>query len=324
MVDHPDENQKEILDLVIIGGGPSGMAAGIYAGRGELKAVLLDMMGGGGQMNIIDQVENYPGVVGISSGAELTEIMRKQMEGFGVTTTFDQVGKVELEGDLIKVIGSKTYLTRALLVASGATHRPLKVPGYKNLFGRGVSVCATCDGPFFKGQRVAVVGGGSSAIMETVYLSRIVEHVTVIHRRNTLRAEKVLQKRAMEAPNVDFIWDTEVTEILGEDSVSGLKLKNRRSGEESQIEVAAVFVFIGLVPNSEFLKGIVDLDEFGFIKTNQKMQTSHPKIFAAGDIRSDSARQIGTAVGDGITASVNIQEMLDETTPPRQHEKSSG
>jgi thioredoxin reductase (NADPH) len=311
----------KVHDLVIAGAGPAGMAAGIYAGRGGLDAVLLDMMGGGGQVNIIDRVENYPGVVDLQTGADLAEIMRKQTESFGVGVTFDQVKKVEPSGDLIQVTGSKTYRTRKLLVATGARHRPLKVPGEGKLMGKGVSVCATCDGPFFKGQHVAVVGGGDSAIMEAIYLTRVVDKVTVIHRRERLRAEKILQDRLAAAENADVLWDTVVEGILGESEVTGLKVKNLKTGESSQLDVAAVFIFIGLVPNTEFLQGVIDLDENGFVKTDGRMRTSHPDIFAAGDVRSDSVRQIGVAVGEGITATVTLQEDLDTLTPERDHLK---
>jgi len=312
----------KVLDLVIAGAGPAGMAAGIYAGRGGLDALLLDMMGGGGQVNIIDRVENYPGVMDLETGADLAEVMRKQTESFGVGVKFEQIKKVEADGDLLAVTGAKTYRTKKLLVATGARHRPMKVPGEGKLMGRGVSVCATCDGPFFKGKHVAVVGGGDSAIMEAVYLSRIVERVTIIHRRDRLRAEKLLQDRIFAAGNVDFCWDTVVQEVVGDEAVTALKLKNLKSDEVSDLEVAAVFVFIGLVPNTEFLEGLVELDESGFIKTDSRMRTSRANVFAAGDVRSDSVRQIGVAVGEAITAAVTIQEELDSQTPPRKHLKS--
>jgi len=314
---------EKIHDVVIIGGGPAGLAAGVYTGRGGLDTVLLDMMGGGGQVNMIDRVENYPGVVDLESGADLAEIMRKQSEGFGVAITFDEAKEIELADDLVTIKGADdSYKARALIMAAGARHRPLGVPGEGRLSGRGVSYCATCDGAFFRGQHVAVVGGGSSAVMEAVYLSRIVEKVTMIHRRDSFRAEKVLQDRLFAADNVELLWDTAVQEVVGEGEVSGLKVKNLKTGESSQLDVAAMFVFIGLIPNSAVLEGIVEMDDFGFIKTDIKMRTNHKLIYAAGDIRQDSARQIGSAVGDGITAAVNIQEMLDTATPERQHAKA--
>ncbi len=310
--------EDKMYDVVIVGAGPAGLAAGIYAGRAGRRAVVLDGMGGGGQMNIIDRIENYPGVVDLESGAQLAEIMRKQMEQFGLTVTFDQVEKVEATEEFVNVVGSETYQTRALLIASGSRHRPLGVPGEGKLMGRGVSVCATCDGPFFKGQPVAVMGGGDSALMEAIYLSKVVKHVTVVHRRDKLRAEKYLQDLAMAAENIDFIWDTQVEEILGDKEVTGVRLKNRKTGEMQELEVSAVFVFVGLLPNTDFVKGAVDLDPNGFVVVDARMRTSHPRIFAAGDVRVGSARQVGAAVGDGISAQVCIQEFLDTDTPPRE------
>lgn len=315
-----ESGEGKVHDLVILGGGPAGMAAGIYAGRGGLDAVLLDMMGGGGQMNMIDRIENYPGVVGLDTGAALADIMRQQTESFGMSISFDQATGLRQEDDhLVVEGGDQRYPTQRVLVATGARHRPLGVPGEGKLMGRGVSVCATCDGNFFRGKPVAVIGGGDSAIMEALYLTRVVGQVTVIHRRDELRAEKYLQDKLRAADNVDFVWDTVVEEILGETEVTGLRLKNVKTGATSERAVEAVFVFIGLVPNTDFLKGLVDLDSFGFIPTDTRMRTSHPAIYAAGDVRAESVRQIGAAVGEGITAAVTIQEELDTQTPTRQH-----
>ncbi len=311
-------SEDKLNDVVIVGGGPAGLAAGMYAGRAGLDAVVLDGMGGGGQMNMIDRIENYPGVLDVESGAQLAEVMRKQMEQFGLSVTFDQAEGVEVGDDRITVKGSESYPAKAMLIATGSRHRPLGVPGEGKLMGRGVSVCATCDGPFFKGQPVVVVGGGDSALMEAVYLSRVVKHVTIIHRRDKLRAEKYLQDLAFAADNIEFVWDSQVEAILGEKEVTGVKLKNKKSGETSTIEVSGVFVFVGLLPNTDFVKGAVDLDQNGFVVTDVRMRTSHPRIFAAGDVRVGSARQVGAAVGDGINAQVCIQEFLDTDTPPRQ------
>jgi thioredoxin reductase (NADPH) len=311
-------SEGKLHDVVIVGGGPAGLAAGMYAGRAGLDAVVLDGMGGGGQMNMIDRIENYPGVMDVESGAQLAEVMRKQMEHFGLSVTFDQAEGVEAADDRVTVKGSESYPAKTMLIATGSRHRPLGVPGEGKLMGRGVSVCATCDGPFFKGQPVVVVGGGDSALMEAVYLSRVVEHVTIVHRRDRLRAEKYLQDLAFAADNIEFVWDSQVEEILGEKEVTGVRLQNKKSGEASTIEVPAVFVFVGLLPNTDFVKGAVDLDQNGFVITDVRMRTSHPRIFAAGDVRVGSARQVGAAVGDGINAQVCIQEFLDTDTPPRQ------
>ncbi len=312
----------KIHDLVVIGAGPAGLAAGIYAGRGGLDVKLLDMMGGGGQVNVIDRIENYPGVMGLETGMALAEIMSKQAASFGAEISFDEVTGIDTSGKHLVVKGGNTsYSTRSVLVASGAGHRLLKAPGEGRLSGRGVSYCATCDGNFFRGQSVAVVGGGSSAVMEAIYLTRIVGQVTLIHRRDKLRAEKFLQDRLFAAENSEVIWDSVVEEIVGDKEVTGVRIKNVKSGESRLLDVAAVFIFVGLTPNTGFLKGVIDLDQNGFVKTDINMCTSHPAIYAAGDVRADSARQIGTAVGDGITAVVKIHEKLDTSTPERQHDK---
>lgn len=312
-----DEN-SELYDTIIVGGGPAGVAAGIYAGRGRLKTLVLDSMGGGGQLNVIDIIENYPGFVDPVSGPQLFEAMRLQMEKFGVEITFDGVEKVEAGEDFVTVVGDGgTYRGKTLIVASGAKHRDLCVPGESELQGRGVSYCATCDGAFFRGQRVAVVGGGDTAVKEALYLSRLVEHVTVVHRRDRLRAEKVMQEKALATPNMSFVWDTVVERVLGEEGVTGLALKNVKTGETSTLEVSGVFIFIGVIPNTSFLQGVVALDEARFAKTCIDMRTSHPRIFAVGDVRSGSVRQIASAVGDGTTAILAVQEMLDTATPPR-------
>ncbi len=313
-----DDDQPEPYDTIIIGGGPAGVAAGIYAGRGRLRTLVLDAMGGGGQLNVIDIIENYPGYVDPVTGPQLFDAMRRQMEKFGVEITFDGVERVVPGEDLVTVVGDGgTYVGRTVIVASGAKHRDLCVPGESELQGRGVSYCATCDGAFFRGQRVAVVGGGDTAVKEALYLSRLVEHVTVVHRRDRLRAEKVMQEKALATKNMSFVWNSVVERVLGDDGVGGLELRNVETGELRSLEVSGVFVFIGVIPNTSFLEGVVELDEARFVKTCLDMRTSHPRIFAAGDVRSGSVRQIASAVGDGTTAILTIQEMLDTATPAR-------
>ncbi|MBW2700926.1 MAG: thioredoxin-disulfide reductase [Deltaproteobacteria bacterium] len=317
-----DEGQEQVLqDVIILGGGPAGFAAGIYAGRGRLKTLVLDGMGGGGQLNTIDTIENFPGQLEAITGPDLVDKMRQQMEKFGTEITFDQAEKVTVDDDAqaITVEGAYgKYRGRTLLLASGARHRHLNVPGEEKLQGRGVSYCATCDGAFFKGQRVAVVGGGDTAVKEAVYLSRVVDHVTVIHRRDQLRAEKVIQEKALASENIDFLWDSVVESIEGEDAVTGLKIRNVKTEEKSELTVTGVFVFVGILPNTDIVKGLVNLDPSAFVVVDADMRTSHPRIFAAGDVRSGSVRQIASAVGDGTTAILNIQEHLDSETPPRE------
>lgn len=312
-------NSEKLHDVAILGAGPAGLAAAIYTARSRLDTVVLDAQGGGGQLAIIDRIENYPGFDKAVTGMDLFEAMRRQAEGFGVQVAFEQAQKVEADGEGVTVIGdSGRHRARYLIVATGARHRELCIPSEERLKGRGVSYCATCDGNFFAAKPVAVVGGGDSAVKEAIYLSRIVEKVYLIHRRDRLRAEALLQERIRERPNVEFVWDSVVDEILGEDAVRGVRVKNIKTGAAREIPLEAVFVFVGILPNTDFLSGVVKLDEMGFVVADGRMRTSHPRIFACGDVRADSVRQIGVAVGDGITAAVTIQELLDTETPPRR------
>ncbi len=312
------ERETATYDLIIMGAGPAGYAAGIYAGRARLQTLVLDGMGGGGQMSVIDAVENYPGMSGPVTGAELAETMRGQMEGFGTTVTLDQIVRVAVSDEGVTLGGAYgEYLGRTLLVATGARHRELGVPGEEKLKGRGVSYCATCDGAFFADQHVAVVGGGDTAVKEAVYLSRIASRVSVVHRRDKLRAERVIQERALAAENIELVWNSVVERVLGQDKVSGLELRDVRTGETSELSVDGVFVFVGIEPNTGPFRGILELTEAGFVKTDTGMRTSHPLVWAAGDVRAGSVRQIATAVGDGVTAALGIQDFLDANTPPR-------
>ncbi len=312
-------SDTELHDLLILGSGAGGFAAGIYAGRARLDTLVLDGMGGGGQMAITDVVENYPGLTEAVSGTDLAERMRAQMERFGLQVTFDQIEKARLADDGVTLEGAYgKYCGRALIVATGAKHRELCVPGEEKLKGRGVSYCATCDGAFFKDQHVAVIGGGDTAVKEALYLSRIASRVTVIHRRDKLRAEKVMQEKALAADNIDFRWFHVVDQVLGEDKVTGLTLRHVQTDETSEIALDGAFVFIGIEPNTELFSGQLELDAGGFIKTDIDMRTSHPRVWAVGDVRARSVRQIATAVGDGTTAMLKVQDFLDTDTPPRE------
>jgi len=314
---------NELYDTIIVGGGPAGLAAGIYAARARLKALVLDATGGGGQLNVIDIIENYPGYADPVTGPELAAAMGRQMEKFGLGITFDGVESIERDGDVVTVRGeAATYRARTAIVATGARHRELCVPGEQELKGRGVSYCATCDGPFFKGERVVLVGGGDTAVKEAIYLSRIVEHVTVVHRRDRLRAEAVMQEKALATPNIELAWNSVVSRIAGQGSVTGVEIENLLTGARSEIPAAGVFVFIGVVPNTSFLEGKVALDGAGFVKTDLCMRTSDPLVFAAGDVRAGSVRQVASAVGDGTTAVLTIQEMLDVGTPQREQPRA--
>ena len=304
--------------MLILGGGPAGMTAGIYAGRARLSCLVLDPLGGGGELNIMDIIENSPGLREPTTGPDLAELMRKQMESFGVSVVYDQAESITADEHRVVVRGGlDVYTAKILLLATGCSHRELGVPGEQKLRGHGVSYCATCDGAFFKGKHVAVVGGGDTAVKEALFLSRLVGRVTLVHRREHLRAEKIMQENLAAAPNVDYALNSVVEEILGEREVTGLRLKSGTSGDTQTVPLSGVFVFIGVNPNSEIARGLVELDNAGFVKTDRRLRTSHPRIFAAGDVRSETVHQVAGAVGDGAAAAIKIQELLDVYNPPK-------
>lgn len=300
-------------ELVIIGGGAAGLTAGMYAMRYGLDLVLLTVGVPGGQTATATTIENFPGFPDGITGAELIMRLTQQAENFGVVFENAEVETIESTGGRWRLhCGDRDYLTTAVIIAVGAHPRRLKIPGERDLFGRGVSYCATCDGFFFRGQTVAVIGGGNTAIEEAIYLAGITEKVYVIHRRDELRAEQLLAERAFGVENIEFIWDTVPTEILGEDSgVTGLALHNKVTEEDSEIEVDGVFVAIGYEPNTGFLGDLVELNE-GFIVTDERMRTSQPGIFAAGDVRDTPLRQVATAVGDAAIAADSAYRYVAE------------
>jgi thioredoxin reductase (NADPH) len=299
-------------DLVIIGGGPAGLTAGLYAARARLKCVLLEKLAPGGQVLTTDRVENYPGFPDGISGFELVDKMKAQAENFGLEIRSEEVMKLELIDDRRIITTNKGDLeAKAIILAPGAAWKRLGVDGEETLIGKGVSYCATCDGPFYRDQDVAVIGGGDTAMEEAIFLTRFASNIKVIHRRDALRAIKLLQERAFAEEKIEFIWDTVPTKILGSNGVEGIELKNVKSGELSRKEVQGVFIFIGTVPNTAFLRGIVELDESGFVKTDDNMQTSAPGVFAAGDVRAKLFRQISTAVGEGAAASHSVEKYLE-------------
>jgi thioredoxin reductase (NADPH) len=299
-------------DLVIIGGGPAGLTAGLYAARARLDCVLLEKLAPGGQVLTTDRVENYPGFPEGISGFELVDKMKAQAENFGLEIRTEEVMKLELKDDRRILTTNKGDLeTKAVILAPGAAWKRLGVDGEEALIGKGVSYCATCDGPFYRDQDVAVIGGGDTAMEEAIFLTRFASTIKVIHRRDALRAIKLLQERAFAEEKIEFIWDTVPTKILGGDGVEGIELKNVKTGEFSRKEVQGVFIFIGTIPNTDFLRGIIELDENGFIKTDDNMQTSAPGVFAAGDVRAKLFRQISTAVGEGAAASYSVEKYLE-------------
>lgn len=300
-----------VYDIVIIGGGPAGLTAGIYVKRAMLNAVLLEKMGIGGQIIVTDKVENFPGFLEIS-GADLAAKFEEQARKFGLEMKgMAEVDSIEDKGN-IKIIKTTEgdIETKSVIIASGTTPKRLGAKGEIELTGRGVSYCATCDGFFFKEKEVVVIGGGDSAITEAIYLTKMAKKVTVVHRRNELRAEKINQEHAFSNPKISFIWDSVLEEIVGKNVVETVILKNLKTNVTSEVKTDGVFIYVGLVPNTKFVD--VKKDEWGFIIANAKMETSVKGIFVAGDCRVTPLRQITTAVGDGAIAAVSAERYLEE------------
>jgi thioredoxin reductase (NADPH) len=297
-------------EVVIIGGGPAGLTAGLYTARAGLKSLLIERGAFGGQMFNAPLVENYPGFPEGISGMELGTLMHQQAAKYGLKTETAEVTSLK-SGGTYKVITSKgSFEARAVIIAAGSEYQKLGVPGEETLVGHGVSYCATCDGFFFRKREVAVVGGGDAAITDAIELTQHATKVYVIHRRDQLRAGEVLQKRAMAQPRIKFVWDTIVEEIVGGEAVKALKLRNVKTKKTSTLEVAGVFVAVGLKPNSQPFADILKLTKTGHIVADETMATSVPGIFAAGDVRQSSARQIASAVGDGATAALSAFNYL--------------
>ena len=300
-------------DVIIVGGGPAGLTAGIYTSRARRRSLLLEKALIGGQITNAERVENFPGFPDGISGAELGELLHQQASRFGLETLFAEVTGLELldDGKRLKTTEGD-FTAQALIIAGGSSRQELGVPGERELTGRGVSYFATCDAAFFRERPVAVVGGGDAAITEALHLARFASGVTVIHRRDQLRASRILQERAFEEPLIDFLWDSIVEKIEGGDFVEKVRLRNVKTAAQSALDVAGVFISIGFRPDTDYLRGILPMDEVGHIIANEKMQTSVPGILAAGDIRHNSARQAITAAGDGATAAVYAEEYLTQ------------
>ncbi len=298
-------------DVVIIGGGPAGLTAGLYATRGRHHTLLLEKGIVGGQITIAEHVENYPGFPAGISGYDLGQLMHDQATKYGLEILNGEVTGVELQ-EQQKVVKSAQgeFTTRALIIAGGSQRQKLGVPGEEEFVGRGVSYCATCDAVFFSGKPVVVVGGGDSAISEALHLAKFTTRVTVIHRRHELRASRILQERVFAEPKIDFLWDTAVEKIEGEQFVGQIGLKQLPTGKKSVLEVAGVFVSVGFKPDTDYLQGILPRDDIGHIITDENMSTSIAGVFAAGDIRRNSARQAITAAGDGATAAIYAEKFL--------------
>jgi thioredoxin reductase (NADPH) len=299
-------------EVIIIGGGPAGLTAGLYTSRAGLKSMLLERGIVGGQIINATKVENYPGFPQGISGAELGALMHQQAVKHDLDVVTAEVTGIASKQPYSISTTEGNFEAKAVIIASGSEYRKLGVSGEERLTGHGVSYCATCDGFFFRDREVAVIGGGDTAITDALELTRHVKKVYVIHRRDQLRAGQVLQQRAFDEPKLEFVWSTVVEEILGNKLLSGLRLRNVETGRTSILEVAGVFVAIGLTPNSHSFQNIVNLDDTGYIVIDETMTTSAPGIFAAGDIRRNSPRQIGAAVGDGVTAAMSAFKYVQE------------
>ncbi len=302
---------ENIYDVIIIGGGPAGYTSAIYCSRAGFGVLVIEKFSPGGQMTQTSQIENYPGFENGVDGFELGFKMQQGAEKFGTKTLRSEVIGVELSGEIKKIVTSDgEFFAKSVIIATGADHRHLGLDDEEKLIGKGVAYCAACDGMFYRGKTVAVVGGGNSAAADALLLSKICEKVILVHRRDTLRAERAYHNPLMKAENVEFVLNSTVSEILSENTVTGIKVKNTISGEEREIPVNGVFISIGRVPNTSLFKGQIDIDEYGYIIADETTKTNIPGVFAVGDVRTKPVRQIVTAVGDGATAAHYAEEYI--------------
>ena len=302
-----------LYDVIVIGGGPGGYTAALYAARANLSVAILEKLSPGGQMGTTDVIDNYPGFPQGVNGFELAMQMKEGAERFGAQTQLAEVTQVELAGQVKTVHTSGgDYQARTVVLATGAHPRELGLPGERELRGRGVSYCATCDGMFYRGKTVVVVGGGNTAVSDMLYLSRLCEKVYLVHRRDTLRASKVYLDPLQKAENVEFVWDSEVKQLLRDQAVTGVRVRNKKTGEERDIPCGGVFVAVGYLPNTELYRGQVELDEAGYVLADETTQTNLPGVFAVGDLRKKPLRQVVTAASDGAVAAHFIEEYLNQ------------
>jgi thioredoxin reductase (NADPH) len=299
-------------DLVIVGGGPAGLTAGLYASRARLKVLLVEKIATGGQILVTDWIENYPGFPEGISGFDLAGKIAEQASRFDLEIISAEVKSVGVEGSLKKIVLDKETITSsAVIIASGASPRKLGIPGEDQFFGKGLSTCAICDAPFYKGRVVAAIGGGDTAVQESIYLTKFVEKVYLIHRRDELRATKILQERAFANDKIEILWDTIPVSFSGLFNVDTVSLKNVKSGEAKNLKVDGCFVWAGILPNTGFLNDDVAIDAAGFIVTDRKMETSIPGIYAVGDVRDTPLRQIASAVGDAAIAAFSAEHYIE-------------
>jgi len=310
--------EKPDYDIVIIGGGPAGLTAGLYASRARLKTLLLEKMAPGGQALVTDWIENYPGFPEGISGVDLVDKMTEQARRFDLEIETGDVVSLGLGSEAgsdpgLKtiVLQDKTISASAIIIASGASPTPLGAPGEERFFGRGLSFCATCDGPFYKDKVVVAVGGGDTAVQESLFLTRFAKKVYLVHRRDQLRATGILQERILANPKIEILWDCVVSGINGLSNIENIAVENVKTGAQKTIAADGLFVWIGIMPSTSFLNGVAKLDSSNFILTNEKMETSIPGVFAAGDVRSKSLRQISTAVGDAAVAAFSAEHYIE-------------
>jgi thioredoxin reductase (NADPH) len=301
------------VKVLVLGSGPAGLTAALYAARAELEPVVLTGIELGGQAALTHTIENYPGFPDGVGGSELGELFQKQAERFGAKVEFDTANSVDLSQRPFRVSADNgEYLADTLIIATGARSNHLEIPGEVEMTGKGVSYCATCDGWFFKEKKVVVIGGGDSALEEGLFLTRYASSVTIIHRRDSLRAGKVLQNRAFGNPKVKFIWNSVVTEVIGTDKVNSLKLKDTLDGSESSFPVDGLFIFIGHTPNTQMFKGQLDMDDLGYIQANPLMETNIPGVFVAGEVADSHFRQVITSAGMGASAAIQATHFLEK------------
>ena len=304
---------ERIYDMIIIGGGPGGYTAALYAARAGLDTLVLEKLSAGGQMALTDKIDNYPGFEEGIDGFMLGEKMRLGAERFGAATELAEVQRVELEGDVKKIVTSEgTFYGRTVVLSTGAVPRELGVEGEKALVSRGVHYCAACDGMFYRGKTVVVVGGGNTAAADALLLSRVAKKVIVVHRRDTLRATKLYHQPLLDAPNVEFYWDSQVSELLRDGRLTGVKVKNVRSGQETVVECDGVFVSVGRAPATDLVKDQLALDKSGYVVADESTRTNIGGVFAVGDVRTKALRQVVTAVADGAMAVHYAEEYLAE------------
>ncbi|SET79664.1 thioredoxin reductase (NADPH) [Natronincola peptidivorans] len=311
---------EKIYDVVIIGGGPAGLSAGLYAARGKMSTLILEKDRTGGQIVTTNEVANYPGAIADATGPSLVARMVEQCKEFGAEIKKDAIKEIQVEEKIKVLVGEKeSYKAKAIIATPGATPRPLSVPGEKEFTGKGVSYCATCDADFFTDFEVFVIGGGDSAVEEAIHLTKFARKVTIVHRRDELRAAKSIQDKAFKNPKMEFIWDSVVEEIKGDGLVESIVFKNVKTGETTEYHADeedgtfGIFVFVGYLPQTDLFKGLLDMDETGYLITDDNMKTNIPGVFAAGDCRVKSLRQVVTAVADGAIAAIQAEKYIDNT-----------